>query len=285
MKHLPATVEELAGARAARWIRESTPGQFDRYGPEAQTEFQDRAITRLGLVDSGLAWRAAHSGRTVYRWLRWQTCSARPSAASSMSCSSATSRAGSATCARTLELLEDTLHPAGVPVYFCDEEILSSSERQLGPARRRGQGRRALQPPPVASDPGGVCQQAGEGRATRAAARRSASGATQASSSSPTRARGDRRVFELAAAGLPDRAVAAGVGLPLFTVRGILTSPLYAGRLRDGEPARWPPLVPLALWEAAQATRARRATRRGVLLIPAGRTPSTCSTARRAAGA
>ena len=67
MKRLPATVEDLAGARAARWIRESTPGQFDRYGPEAQVEFQDRAITRLGLVDSGLAWRAAHSGRTVYR--------------------------------------------------------------------------------------------------------------------------------------------------------------------------------------------------------------------------
>jgi hypothetical protein len=34
-------------------------------------------------------------------------------------------------------------------------------------------------------------------------------------------------------------------------------------RLRDGEPARWPPLVPLALWEAAQATRARRATKTG----------------------
>jgi hypothetical protein len=71
------------------------------------------------------------------------------------------------------------------------------------------------------------------------------------------------RVFELAAAGLPDRAVAAGAGLPLFTVRGILTSPLYAGRLRDGEPARWPPLVPSALWQAAQAMRARRATRTG----------------------
>ena len=51
--------------------------------------------------------------------------------------------------------------------------------------------------------------------------------------------------------------------LPLFTVRGMLTSPLYAGRLRDGEPARWGPLIPESLWEAAQATRARRATRTG----------------------
>jgi len=30
---------------------------------------------------------------------------------------------------RTLELLEDTLHPAGVAVYFADEEILSSNDR------------------------------------------------------------------------------------------------------------------------------------------------------------
>ncbi len=30
---------------------------------------------------------------------------------------------------RTLELLEDVLHPAGVPVYFCDDEILSSADR------------------------------------------------------------------------------------------------------------------------------------------------------------
>ena len=67
MRRLPATIEHLAGRRAARWIRESTSGQYDRYGPEAQAEMQDRAITRLGLTDSGLAWRAAHSGRTVYR--------------------------------------------------------------------------------------------------------------------------------------------------------------------------------------------------------------------------
>ena len=54
MKRLPPTIEELAGRRAARRIRESTAGQFDRYGPEAQTEMQDRSIARLGLVDSGL---------------------------------------------------------------------------------------------------------------------------------------------------------------------------------------------------------------------------------------
>ena len=67
MRRLAGTVEDLRGKRAARWIRESTPGQFDRYGPEAQRELQNEAIRSLRLVDSGLEWRAAHSGRTVYR--------------------------------------------------------------------------------------------------------------------------------------------------------------------------------------------------------------------------
>ena len=59
---LPATVADLRGLRAARWIRESTVGQADRYGPDAQAEQQDRALERYGLVDTGLAWSVAHSG-------------------------------------------------------------------------------------------------------------------------------------------------------------------------------------------------------------------------------
>ncbi len=264
MRRLPATIEDLAGRRAARWVRESTAGQFDRYGPEAQAEMQDRAIARLGLVDSGLAWRAAHSGRTVYRSAemvdmlgsaqrgefdvllvgyvsRWQR-----------------------NLRRTLELLEDTLHPAGVPVYFCDEEILSSSERhwdqlvdEAKDAERysRRQSRRIK-----------------EGYASKLAKERDPGGrppygfrrnAAKLLEPDPERLPTVRRVFELAAAGLPDRAVAAAVELPLFTIRGILTSPLYVGRLRDGEPARWAALIPAVLWEAAQATRARRATKTG----------------------
>ena len=67
MNRLPGTVDDLRGLRAARWIRESTTGQFDRYGPEAQAELQNGAIERLGLADTGAEWRIAHSGRTVYR--------------------------------------------------------------------------------------------------------------------------------------------------------------------------------------------------------------------------
>jgi len=65
VKRLPAAVDDLSGLRAARWIRESTAGQFDRYGPDAQRELASRAIARLGMTDTGLEWSAAQSGSTV----------------------------------------------------------------------------------------------------------------------------------------------------------------------------------------------------------------------------
>ena len=117
MRALPESAEAMRGLRGARWIRESTPGQFDRYGPEAQIELQDGAIARLGLEDTGLIWRAAHSGRTVYR-------------SAEMAAMLESARQGDfdvllvgyvsrwqRNLRRTLELLEDVLHPAGVAVW------------------------------------------------------------------------------------------------------------------------------------------------------------------------
>ena len=51
---LPGSLDELDGLRAARWIRESTRGQYDNYGPEAQREQQDRAVERWRLADTGI---------------------------------------------------------------------------------------------------------------------------------------------------------------------------------------------------------------------------------------
>ena len=67
MKRLPRSLDEIGGLRVARWIRESTAGQYDRYGPASQREQQDRFIERHGLVDTGLVYQVAHSGRTVWR--------------------------------------------------------------------------------------------------------------------------------------------------------------------------------------------------------------------------
>ena len=264
MTRLPASEAELRGLRAARWIRESTPGQFDRYGPEAQVELQDRASARLGLSDSGLVWRAAHSGRTVYR-------------SAEMAAMLDAARRGEfdvllvgyvsrwqRNLRQTLNLLEDQLHPAGAAVYFADEGILSSCESDWGQlvdeAKDAERYSRRLS------------RRISEGYHSKLAGQRDPGGhppygfrrdAAKLLEPDPDRLATVQRAFALSAAGHTDAQVAEVVRLPLCTVRGMLTSPLYVGRLRDGTPAHWPPVVDEQLWEQAQAARARRATNTG----------------------
>ena len=67
MHQLPRFLDQIAGLRVGRWLRESTMGQWDNWGPDAQRELQERVIARYGLVDTGLVWQGAASGRTVYQ--------------------------------------------------------------------------------------------------------------------------------------------------------------------------------------------------------------------------
>jgi hypothetical protein len=67
MRRLPGSLDEVRGLRAARWVRESTTEQYDRFGPASQRDQQDRFIERYGLTDSGLLYEVAHSGTTVWR--------------------------------------------------------------------------------------------------------------------------------------------------------------------------------------------------------------------------
>jgi DNA invertase Pin-like site-specific DNA recombinase len=262
---LPGSVDELRGRRAARWIRESTPGQFDRYGPDAQAELIDRSIARLGLADTGLTWSAAHSGSTVH-------------AAPAMRAMLAAAAAGEfdvlvvgyvarwqRNLRQTLNLLDEDLHPAGVAVWFADEELLSSNERHWDQLVDEAKGaeswlrkhRRRVREGYAAKlatrhDPGGR---------PPFGFRRNAS--TKLMEPDPDRLAAVQAVYELAARRLTDREVAAAAGVPLDTVRGILTSPLYVGRLRAGERAHWAAVVDVGLWEEVQAIRARRRTRDG----------------------
>ena len=265
MTRLPATTDDLRGLRAARWIRESTAGQFDRYGPDAQRELQDRAIERFGLRKTGAEYSAAYSGATVH-------------SSPTMLAMLEAARAGEfdvllvgyvarwqRNLRQTLNLLEDDLHPAGVVVWFCDEELLSSSERHwdqlvdeakgadswLRRHRRRVRegyaAKRSTQHDPGGRPPYGFLRDP----------------ETRLLAHDPDRVATVVRAFELAAERRTDREVAAATGLSLYTVRGMLTSPLYVGRLRTGERAHWSPVVDPALWETVQAVRATRRTRDG----------------------
>jgi DNA invertase Pin-like site-specific DNA recombinase len=261
---LPRSLDELRGRRAARWLRESTAGQMAMYGPDSQRRLQDRAIESLGLVDSGLAWEPAQSGSTVYRG---------PAMAAMLEAA----RAGAfdvlvvayvdrwqRNLRQTLNVLEDELHPAGVAVWFCDEEILSSNDRawdQLVDRAKAAESWLRVHRKRVR-----------EGLAAKLASKRDPGGrppfgfrrnAEKLVEPDPERLAQVQATFQLAASGTTDREVSLEVDLPLYTVRGMLTSPLYIGRLRDGGPANWPPLVDVSTWNRVQELRARRATNAG----------------------
>ena len=126
MKRLPRSLDDIRGLRVARWIRESTAGQYDRFGPASQREQQDRFIERHGLVDAGLVFQVAHSGTTVWRSPTMTEMLAEARAGAFDLLLAGYSDRWQRNLRRTLELLEDGLHPVGVALVMCDRRILSS---------------------------------------------------------------------------------------------------------------------------------------------------------------
>jgi DNA invertase Pin-like site-specific DNA recombinase len=123
---LPHDLESLRGLRAARWVRESTAGQVDRYGPAAQRDQQDRALERFGLVDVGLAWEVAHSGRTVGQTPAFAEMVAAAGTDFDVLLVGYVSRF--ARDLRTAVNARHDLHASGAALLFCDEGLLSSDE-------------------------------------------------------------------------------------------------------------------------------------------------------------
>lgn len=269
---LPRSLDDLRGLRAARWLRESTAGQLDNFGPDAQREQQDRAIERWGLVDTGLAWEVAHSG---FRKKREHDIAV---IASTTQWSEMLAAAGSefdvlvvgyvSRFARDTELHFTTrrrFHAAGAAILFVDERILTSDDdtwetwareaveaeaysRKLGRRIREGYAaKRRRLGEPGGRPPFGFERDGRPPQLRRDDARCDLVG----------------RAFERARAGDPDRAVAAALGIPIDTVRGILTNPIYVGRLRDGTPAGVEPVVDEATWQHVQRLRSARNTRGG----------------------
>lgn len=263
MNRLPRSLDDLAGRRAALWIRESTVGQFDAFGPDAQRDQYAAALRRWSLTDSGVAWSVAHSGWRIARHPAWAEMLAAAGDTFDVLVVGYASR-----FARSLEAHVDArraFHAAGAAILFADEGVLTSDEdawdrwareaveaesysRKLSRRVREGlAAKRRHLGEPGGRPPYGFTR---EGRPPVLVA-------------VPERIAQVRRAFELSAAGHADAEVAASVELPLFTVRGILTNPVYVGRLRDGTAARVGATVEPALWNAAARRRAQRATNTG----------------------
>ncbi|HEV8488968.1 MAG TPA: recombinase family protein [Candidatus Limnocylindrales bacterium] len=259
-RRLPASLEELRGRRAARWIRESTAGQADNFGPDAQREQQDRAIERWGLVDTGIAWSVAHSGRTIGATAQWAEMLAGAGETWDILVVGYVSRF--ARDLRTAVNARHDLHAAGAAILFADERVLSSDEeewerwareaveaeaysRRLGKRIREGYAakRRRLGIPGGNRSPLGTVRRGRELEVDG-----NGLGIIQAA-------------FDLAAGGATDREVSLHLGLVRAHVAEILTNPFYAGRLRTGEPSALGPLVDPATWSHVQVLRSRYSRR------------------------
>lgn len=260
MTRLPASVTELRGLRAARWVRESTVGQVDNFGPDAQCEQQDRAIERFGLRDTGLTYDVAHSGRTIAATATWRAMLEDAGVEWDVLVVGYVSR-----FARDLETAVTArrqLHAAGAAILFADDGILTSDEeqwerwareaveaeaysRRLGKRIREGLAakRRRLGVP-------------GGNRAPLGTVRRGRELGVDEPAIAVV-----RQAYELAAAGSTDRDVAARTGLAHKHVAEILTNPFYRGVLRTGEASALGPLVDVGVWEGVQAMRARYSRR------------------------
>lgn len=267
------TLDDLRGLRYARWIRESTAGQYDRFGPESQERSIATFVERFGLVDSGITYTVAHSGKTVWRTTEMAALVTDVRARRFDALIVGYFDRWQRNLRRTLELVEDELHPNDVSWVMADRRLVSSDpndwdemireaheaerySRKL--AERVADGynakfhryadpggnapfgfRRATEPPRLLEpDPESIDQAV-------ALFRRYASGATSI------------------------RRLAEETGLQPHVVAETLRNPVYNGWVRrhgqERQPARWraDPPVDDRLWDRVAAIREREASFHG----------------------
>lgn len=270
MSRLPRSIDDLRGLRAARWIRESTAGQFDRYGPDSQRHEQDRFIERFGLVDTGLVFTVAQSGRTVWRspaMAEMLAAAGRDFDVILMGYFDRWQR----NTRRTIEIVEDRLHPAGAAWVMCDRRLLSSDPRDWREMRK------------LASEAEEYSEKLAE-RITDGYASKFRTLADQAGSAPIgfRRSIDPPHVLEVDAASIDqvvdvfrryasgstsERDIAAAIGWPTQRVSKILRNPIYNGwarRHRGGDEERMPtpwrarPPVSDELWGRVSDLRSRR---------------------------
>ena len=261
MKTPATSIDELTGLRARAWVRESTKRQFDRHGPESQRKNMRTFTDRFGLRLDTVEYVTAGSGKTVHRSPQMQRMIG-------------DARLGmfdilivgyydrfQRNLRRTLEIVEDELHPNGVAWVMADLRLVSGNpadwdqmielaleaERystKLGGRIRDGKAAKRE----TLSDEGSGLVPVGFQRA----------GDNKVIEPDPRTMPVALQAWELAAAGRADQAIADVTGLTLWQVRTIMRSGLYLGRLRDGRPTSFPAPVPADTAERALAHRSTR---------------------------
>lgn len=263
MRRLPSDAEGLTGLRSASWVRVSTKGQQDNFGPDAQRRQIGRAVEKLGLLDTGLRWDVAHSGKTIDRTPEWSDMLERAGVGYDVLVVGYVSR-----FSRDLETslrARRELHARGVAVYFCHERLLTSDENDWehwvkealdGEAWLRKHARLVAEGYRTKRELIGI---PGGNRPPYGFERRDGG---RSIAVEPATMSTVQRCFDLAGAGLTDRQVAERTGLKRTHVGEILTNPVYKGELRTGEPFALGPVIDPVVWDRAQAQRSKAARRR-----------------------
>ena len=264
--------EDLAGRTWAGYVRESTRGQADRYGPELQRAEQRQFAERHGLVPADREYVDLVSGKDTLRRTDFarMVLDAEAGAFEVLLCYDTSRFARNVADAWAYR---DRLARAGVVLVFCADGLIAGNVdtyeleglktvsdaayiRRLSRNVSRGYEQKWR----LFDDPGGHAP-AGFAR----------TGERQLLSpvDGPDLDR-VRRAFDLYSAGSwSDTALADELGLTEPGLSEILTNPLYAGRVvrhkgrpdEEQRPARFPAPVDPALFDRVQVIRAERRTR------------------------
>ena len=263
--------EDLAGRTWAGYVRESTRGQADRYGPEIQRTEQLRFAERHGLVTTGREYLDLVSGKDTLR----RSDFGRMIADAELGAFDVLLVYDTSRFARNVAdawLYRDRLARAGVVLVFCADGLIAGNVdtyeleglKTVADAayiRRlsRNVGRGYEQKWRMFADPGGHAPlgfaRVGERRLLEPV-------------EGPDIAR-VRRAFELYATGAwSDTELADELELTEAGLSEILTNPLYAGRAirhkgmpdQEERPARFAAPIDPGLFERVQAIRERRRT-------------------------
>ncbi len=264
--------EDLAGHTWAGYIRESTAGQADRYGPHLQREEQRRFGERYGLVATGREYVDLVSGKDTLRRTDFarMLADAEAGAFDVLLCYDTSRFARNVADAWAYR---DRLAKLGVVVVFCADGLISGnvdtyeleglktvSDEAYIRRLSRNVSRGYEQKWRLYGDPGGHAPlgfaRLGERQLL-------------APVEGPDLDRA-RRAFELYAGGTrSDAAIADELGLTEAGVAEILTNPLYAGRAvrhkgrpdEEEKPTSFPAPVDPELFARVQAMRTERRTR------------------------
>jgi DNA invertase Pin-like site-specific DNA recombinase len=266
--------DDLAGRRWAGYIRESTRGQADRYGPAIQRDEQAAWAARHGLIATELEYIDLVSGKDTIRRsdFRRMLADAEAGRFEVLLCYDTSRFARNVADAYRYR---EQLERAGVVVVFCADGLIAGNTEtyeleglktvsDAGYLRRlsRNVGRGYAAKWERFNDPGG--------RPPLGFAR---TGPHQilAPIEGPD-LETVRQLFARYATGTAsDASLGYALGLSEFRVEEILANPLYAGRAirhkgrpdEEERPASFPPPIDPVLFERVQRVRAERRTRHG----------------------